>query len=152
MLDLATEAFEFDVQRAFEECGPDDFADRTDRSQMLAYVADCVVFELLKFEQPEVAQRPRAVAGFSVGEYAALVAAGVMTYDQGLIVVKARGEAMQRWADAEDMSSLAVFGLEEERLEDLCIRARHYKDGHLPKQQQVYALGRMNQESFAGCS
>ena len=37
----------------------------------------------------EVASNPRAVAGFSVGEIAALVAAGVMSYEQGLIIVKA---------------------------------------------------------------
>lgn len=37
----------------------------------------------------QVAANPRAVAGFAVGEFAALVAAGVMSYDQGLLVVKA---------------------------------------------------------------
>ena len=37
----------------------------------------------------QVASTPRAVAGFAVGEFAALVAAGVMSYDQGLTVVKA---------------------------------------------------------------
>lgn len=36
----------------------------------------------------QVATTPRAVAGFAVGEFAALVAAGVMSYDQGLVVVK----------------------------------------------------------------
>ena len=34
MVELATEAFDFDVQRVLEECGPEDHADRTDRSQM----------------------------------------------------------------------------------------------------------------------
>ena len=40
--------------------------------------------------QKQVAKTPRAVAGFAVGEFAALVAAGVMSYDQGLVVVKAQ--------------------------------------------------------------
>ena len=39
MIELATEAFDFDVQRVLEECGPEDNAERTDRSQML--LASC---------------------------------------------------------------------------------------------------------------
>lgn len=150
MIELATEAFEFDVFRAMQECGPDDSVDRTDRSQMLAYVANCVAFELLKQDQPEVAQRPRAVAGFSVGEYAALVAAGVMSYDQGLIIVKARAEAMQSWVEGEDFASLAVYGPEEETLEDLCNQARLCEDGRQPSQ-QVYISHHWGKQGYA-CS
>ncbi|CAJ1439669.1 unnamed protein product [Effrenium voratum] len=120
MIELATEAFDFDVQRVFEECTAEDEASRTDRSQMLAYVADCAAYELFREQQPEVASNLRAVAGFSVGEFAALVAAGVMSYDQGLLIVKARGEAMQRWVEQLPMAALAVFGLEETMLAELC--------------------------------
>ncbi|CAE7401728.1 beg [Symbiodinium natans] len=136
MVELASEAFDFDVQRVLEECGPEDNADRTDRSQMLAYVADCVAFELLKQHQPDVALKPRAVAGFSVGEVAALVAAGVMSYDQGLIIVKARGEAMQQWADEEDMAAVAVFGMDEDQLLKLCSRVN--PNMRAPSQQKVF--------------
>ncbi|CAK9086556.1 Probable malonyl-CoA-acyl carrier protein transacylase [Durusdinium trenchii] len=122
MMELATEAFDFDVQRVFEECAPEDFANRTDRSQMLAYVADCAAYELFRQQQPEAAGNPRAVAGFSVGEIAALVAAGIISYDQGLTIVKARAEAMQRWVDEEEMAALAVFGMEEDQLNHLCAR------------------------------
>lgn len=120
MMELATETFDFDLQRVFEECTEADCASRTDRCQMLAYVADCAAYELFREQQPEVASTPRAVAGFAVGEFAALVAAGVMSYDQGLTVVKARAEAMQRWVDDEQMAAIAVFGLEEEQLKGLC--------------------------------
>jgi len=120
MIELATETFDFDLQRVFDECSSADFANRTDRSQMLAFVADCAAYEFFREQQPEVATTPRAVAGFAVGEFAALVAAGVMSYDQGLVVVKARAEAMQRWVDDEEMAAVAVFGLEEEQLKNLC--------------------------------
>jgi len=66
-----------------------------------------------------------------------------MSYDQGLIIVKARGEAMQQWADEEDMSALAVFGMEEEQLQKLCNRV--VSDSRVPNQQKVfpsYAWGR----------
>ena len=104
--------------------------------QRLAYVADCVAFELLKQHQPDVALKPRAVAGFSVGEVAALVAAGVMSYDQGLIIVKARGEAMQQWADEEDMAAVAVFGMDEDQLLKLCSRVN--PNMRAPSQQKVF--------------
>lgn len=45
--------------------------------------------QLTHLTRRQVASTPRAVAGFAVGEFAALVAAGVMSYDQGLTVVKA---------------------------------------------------------------
>ena len=105
-------------------------------SRRLAYVADCVAFELLKQQNPDVALKPRAVAGFSVGEIAALVAAGVMSYDQGLIIVKARGEAMQQWADEEDMSAIAVYGMDEEQLQELCSRVD--PNMRAPSQQKVF--------------
>eukprot|EP00913_Durusdinium_trenchii_P011127 g10449.t1 len=89
---------------------------------MLAYVADCAAYELFRQQQPEAAGNPRAVAGFSVGEIAALVAAGIISYDQGLTIVKARAEAMQRWVDEEEMAALAVFGMEEDQLNHLCAR------------------------------
>eukprot|EP00933_Yihiella_yeosuensis_P034328 TRINITY_DN27820_c0_g1_i1.p1 TRINITY_DN27820_c0_g1~~TRINITY_DN27820_c0_g1_i1.p1 ORF type:complete len:367 (+),score=66.97 TRINITY_DN27820_c0_g1_i1:82-1182(+) len=128
MIELATEAFGFDVERAMDECGSEDYADRTDRSQMIAYVADCAAFEVLKEEHPQVAEQQRAVAGFSVGEFAALVAAGVISYEEGLEIVKARGEVMLRWADAMEMAALAVFGLDQDRIEKLCATVRKEAD------------------------
>lgn len=123
MLELATQAFEFDVERAMREGSPEDSCHRTDRSQMLAFVAGCAAFELLKDQRPEVALKPHVVAGFSVGEFAALVAAGVFDYDQGLIIVKARAEAMDRWASEVPMSAVGIYGLPEEQVLRLCDEA-----------------------------
>merc|ERR1712060_665760 len=95
MLEMATECFGFDVEEMMR-VGPTKMMARSDYNQMLMYVANCVAFEVLKQEHPDVAECPHGVAGFSVGEYSALVAADVMTYDQGLIIVKARAEAMQK--------------------------------------------------------
>ena len=150
----------------------------------LAYVADCVAFELFKQHQPDVALRPRAVAGFCVGEamktssvtaivcslhlglngllkgpyclmrpprgqVAALVAAGVMSYDQGLIIVKVRGEAMQQWADEEHMSAIAVYGMEEEQLQKLCSPAD--PNMRMPSQQKVRVKHRTDKSEARPC-
>lgn len=123
MLELATECFGFDVEQMMR-VGPMKMMARPDYNQMLMYVANCVAFEVLKKEYPEVAEWPQSVAGFSIGEYSALVAAGVMSYDQGLIIVKARADAMQKMSMAEDMEAVGIFGPQQDHLEKLCHEAQ----------------------------
>merc|ERR1719221_1325589 len=84
------------------------------------YVANCAAFEVLKLEHPEAAEKPKCIAGFSVGEWAALVAAGVITYDQCLIVIAARARAVQRWSQEEKMSAIGIYGLSEGKVRELC--------------------------------
>ena len=61
-----------------------------------------------------------AVAGHSLGEYTALVAAGVLTELDGLRLVAERGEAMQHAADAVPGTMAAVLGLTDEQVHQAC--------------------------------
>jgi [acyl-carrier-protein] S-malonyltransferase len=61
-----------------------------------------------------------AVAGHSLGEYTALVAAGALPADAGARLVAARGEAMQEAADAAPGTMAAVLGLEPELVGQAC--------------------------------
>lgn len=61
-----------------------------------------------------------ATAGHSLGEYTALVAAGVLTPGEGGRLVAARGEAMQRAADAAPGTMAAVLGLDPEAVHRAC--------------------------------
>jgi [acyl-carrier-protein] S-malonyltransferase len=61
-----------------------------------------------------------AMAGHSLGEYTALVAAGVLTAEAGAILVGERGEAMQAAADAHPGTMAAVLGLEPEGVAKAC--------------------------------
>lgn len=137
MLELASECFEFDIEEMMR-AGPMKLMSRPDYNQMLMYVANCVAFEVLKEEYPEVAEWPQSVAGFSVGEYSALVAAGVMTYDQGLIIVKARAEAMRKTSQEEDMEAVGIFGPQPDHLERLCNQARAQDSSGGAKRPQIH--------------
>jgi [acyl-carrier-protein] S-malonyltransferase len=85
---------------------PDDEIIRTDNAQLATFALSLVGFgELL-----ERGVRPRFHLGHSLGEFSALVAAGVLTLDDGARVIAARGRAMARAAQRSDGSMVAVMG------------------------------------------
>lgn len=61
-----------------------------------------------------------AAAGHSIGEYAALVAAGVTRFDESMRAVKTRGQAMQSAVPVGKGGMVAVLGLEPDQVETLC--------------------------------
>lgn len=61
-----------------------------------------------------------AAAGHSIGEYAALVAADVIRFDQAMRAVRTRGQAMQSAVPVGQGGMIAVLGLEPEQVETLC--------------------------------
>lgn len=65
-----------------------------------------------------------AAAGLSLGEYTALHMAGVMSFEDGLTLVRRRGELMQEAAEASDGSMVALIGAGEPQATELCDRAR----------------------------
>lgn len=64
--------------------------------------------------------QPAMVAGHSVGEYAALVTAGAMTFEDGLRLVSKRAMAMQKACDAVPSTMAAIIGLEDKVIEKVC--------------------------------
>jgi len=64
--------------------------------------------------------RPDMVAGHSLGEFSALVAAGAMTFDDGLRLVSARAHAMQKACEMKPSTMAAVLALPDETVEAVC--------------------------------
>ena len=94
--------------------GPKEKLDSTVVSQPALFVTSLAVLESLRSEKPEVVQSCTAAAGLSLGEYSALVFAGVLDFEDGLRVVQQRGEAMQQAADATPSGMVSILGLEAE--------------------------------------
>jgi [acyl-carrier-protein] S-malonyltransferase len=60
------------------------------------------------------------VAGHSLGEFSALVANGVLSFEDGLKLVSSRAKAMQEACDANPSSMAAVLGLPDDKVEEIC--------------------------------
>ncbi|MGI4751017.1 MAG: ACP S-malonyltransferase [Janthinobacterium lividum] len=65
---------------------------------------------------------PKMVAGHSLGEFSALVAAGSITFEDGLRLVAARANAMQHACEIQPSTMAAVLGLDDFTVEDICQR------------------------------
>lgn len=63
---------------------------------------------------------PDMVAGHSLGEFSALVAAGALTFEDGLKLVSARAQAMQKACELKPSTMAAVLALPDEKVEEIC--------------------------------
>lgn len=123
LFDRAGEILGYDLaQLCFE--GPAEKLDSTVYSQPALFVTSLAALEQLRAQSPDVVESCAAAAGLSLGEYTALVFAGVMEFEAGLRVVQQRGEAMQAAADATPSGMVSILGLERDAVEALCEKAR----------------------------
>ncbi len=64
--------------------------------------------------------KPDMVAGHSLGEFSALVANGILSFEDGLKLVSKRASAMQKACEAQESTMAAVLGLPDEKVEEIC--------------------------------
>mmetsp|Transcript_119889 Transcript_119889/g.350471 ORF Transcript_119889/g.350471 Transcript_119889/m.350471 type:complete len:494 (+) Transcript_119889:118-1599(+) len=128
MLKQAKDILGWDV---LEVCmnGPETKLQDMAYAQPLLFVAGLAGMEKLRAQNPEAVRRPQAMAGLSLGEYTALCVAGVFTFEEGLKLVKIRGEAMQAAASASKQAMLSVAGLDKPKLAELCVQAAKKQGG-----------------------
>ena len=123
LFDDAEQVLGYDLARLCAN-GPVEELDSTIYSQPALFVCSLAAVEQIRSETPEIVSLASAAAGLSLGEYTALVFAGVMEFEHALRVVKCRGEAMQAAADATPSGMVSVLGLELAQVEDLCEQSR----------------------------
>ena len=73
--------------------------------------------------------KPSMVAGHSLGEFSALVAAGALNFEDGLRLVYARAMAMQKACEAAPSTMAAIVGLSDEKIEEVCAEVN--KEGNV---------------------
>merc|ERR1719454_1626655 len=103
--------------------GPEETLQETRYAGPAMFVAGLAAVEKLRAEQPEAVDRAQALAGMEIGEYTALCAAGVFSFEDGLKLVKLRSEAMAAAASKGKQAMLSVAGVEKAKLEELCKEA-----------------------------
>ena len=64
--------------------------------------------------------KPAMVAGHSLGEFSALTAAGALSFEDGLRLVAARANAMQKACEMKESTMAAVIALPDEKVEEIC--------------------------------
>lgn len=96
--------------------GPEEELNKTVNSQPAIMACSLCALEAAKAEGVTF----DGVAGHSLGEYAAMVAAGVLSVEDGFKVIKARAEAMQKAAEANKGAMCAVIGLSADEIEAVC--------------------------------
>mmetsp|Transcript_91191 Transcript_91191/g.162398 ORF Transcript_91191/g.162398 Transcript_91191/m.162398 type:complete len:442 (+) Transcript_91191:48-1373(+) len=124
MLEVSRDILGYDI---LDIClnGPEEKLEETRYCQPALFIGGLAGLEKLRSEKKEAVTRASVMAGLSLGEYTALCAAGAMSFEDGLKLVKLRGEAMQEAATmgTKKQLMLSVAGLDKKKLESLCQEA-----------------------------
>ena len=112
----------FDLRKVCFE-GPAETLNSTTMSQPAIFTMSAALLEVIRTESATSGIRPQVTAGLSMGEYTALYAAGLVSFEDGLQLVRKRGEAMQAAADATEGAMVSIMGLDEEKVRSLCREA-----------------------------
>src|SRR5579883_2944232 len=102
--------------------GPEDQLTLTANAQPAIVATSCAILAAIEERAPSLG-KPAFAAGHSLGEYSALVAAGALTLQDAVRLVRARGRAMQDAVPPQVGAMSAIMGLEPEAVEALCVQA-----------------------------
>ena len=115
IFEQADEALGFSLSRIIFE-GPDEVLKQTANTQPALLTVSVALLEALEGR----GLKPDYVAGHSLGEYSALVAAGVLSFADAVRTVRARGQFMEQAVPSGQGAMAAVLGAERETLAKLC--------------------------------
>ncbi len=101
--------------------GPEAELTKTENAQPGIFLVSWLAFQLLKEKIPDL--KFEATAGLSLGEFTALTAAGAMSFEDGLKIVRERGRFMQEACESTKGSMAAIIGLDETPTREVCAEA-----------------------------
>lgn len=122
LYERADEILGFKLSRIIFE-GPQEELQQTRNTQPAIAVTSLALLKVAFELSPALHARPAFVAGHSLGEYSALVAAGALGFDDAIRLLRARGELMQSAGDRNPGTMAAVLGLDISDCEEVCREA-----------------------------
>jgi [acyl-carrier-protein] S-malonyltransferase len=115
IFEQANEILGFDLRKVMLE-GPEDALKQTINTQPAVFLHSYLVWSKYHGDHPS----PSALAGHSLGELTALVVGGVISFEDGLSLVKSRAEAMQSACEQNPSTMAAILGMEDHVVEKIC--------------------------------
>lgn len=113
--DKAEEVSGVDVKKLCFQ-GPEDKLNETENTQIAILTTSLAMLEVLK----EKGIDAEIAVGLSLGEYAALIYSGIISFEDGIRLIKKRGYYMGNLLPDEEFSMAAVIGLDSKRIEEIC--------------------------------
>ena len=120
LFDRADELLGFQLS-AIAWYGPENELNDTINTQPALYLHSMAALAVFRQFYPDI--QPAYVAGHSMGELSALAAAGALSFEDGLRLVRTRGELMKKAGEVSPGSMAAILGLDIPKLDQLCAQA-----------------------------
>ena len=142
LLDEASAVLGFDIKKLCFE-GPEEELKRTEITQPAILTVSVAAFEHLKM-------RPSAVAGHSLGEYSALVAAGSLAFKDAVKIVYQRGKFMQEAVPEGKGAMSAILGASRDKIVEICRQVGNVQPANFNSPDQVVISGEAEAVKLAG--
>ena len=113
--DKASEISGIDIKKLCFE-GPEEELNKTENTQIAILVTSLAILEVLKSKGIEA----EIACGLSLGEYCALIYSGIISFEDGISLIKKRGYYMGNLIPDEEYSMAAVIGLDSGKIEEIC--------------------------------
>ena len=113
--DEASKISGMDIKKLCFE-GPEEELNKTENTQIAILVTSLAILEVLKSKGIEAG----ISCGLSLGEYTALIYSGIISFEDGIKLIKKRGYYMGNLIPDEEYSMAAVIGLDSKKIEEIC--------------------------------
>ena len=123
LFDQANEILGYDLATICFE-GPQEELNKSNHAQLGIFVASAAAFRALEITQPDFEYE--LLAGHSLGEWTALYVSGVVSFEETIQILRARGEAMQAACEENPGAMLAVMGIDGDALVTIAAEAGCY--------------------------
>ena len=117
--DRASKISGIDVSKLCFE-GPEDELNKTENTQIAILVTSLAILEVLKNNGIDA----QISTGLSLGEYGALIYSGILSFEDGISLIKKRGYYMGNYIPDEKYLMAAVIGLDSKKIEEVCDKIR----------------------------